>query len=346
MFNPDELLDRLREISPTICDYLDREQYRGSYENVYEFDSLMKVNMVLPILIKELQQLGISFSLAQEDILTDVNYVDACCALREFFDKDNFYQVVFHKPTLVKKIQTLFQSQDIRVAQYASHILDLCMESRSGDQVQIKRIEAIQDHLETDSNFVDHISAVIALCIPRSTMTEDKLVLTMTFINDVLVKQLFPLHQRCCRKLKEEGFTESKTPDSTEYVQFWYDLDMVEQFAWLSNLRKKDMDDTTQRGLLNWQVVANLHTQFDKTNPSMLQYYENREGGSESIMRCIVHQAIVNFVGKKPASYPALQYLLSNPRLADATRRQWESFSEDQREKIDYLLYTVLVDLD
>lgn len=346
MFNPAELIDRLREISPTICDYLDREQYRGSYENVYEFDVSMQVNMVLPILIKELQQLGISFSLPQEDIVSDVNYVDAICALREFFDKDNFYQIVFNKPILVKKIRTLFQSQDIRVAQYASHILDLCAESKSGDQLQIKRAEVIQDYLETDTNFTAHISAILDLCIPKSYMSEERLMLTMQFVNNVLMKQLYPLHQRCCRKLKETKVPVDFIPDSTEYVQFWYDLDMIEQFAWLSNLRKDDLDSSTQRGLLNWNVLAKIHWQSDKLNPSMLVHYEQREGSQESLLKCIVHQAIVNFVGKKPSSYPSLQYLLSNPKLSDVTRGQWESFSEDQREQINYLLYTVLVDLD
>lgn len=347
MFNAQVALDRLREVSPEIDDYLDQEMYRGNHENIYIFDPLMLLNYCMPILLKELEQLGINILLDFEEITVSIELVDACCALREFFDKDAFKSAVSRKMEIKKKILTLFQSQDIKVPEYVRVVLDLCREAQIGNRSQLDRITGLDTNLESDVGFVNHITAILNRCYPISPLTEDSIVEQSGFVKNVLGDTLFPLHQRICRAAREAKFDASLIPNSDLYVSTWMNVDDMPKYIWMSNLRPGDLDEKHQPSAeLNKRTLAEFHADLSWKQPHQFEFYNQQSVSFDNIIKMVFHDGVVNVVKKKPNDYPTLRYLLQHPDSMSNYDTIKSIVRPEGQALLEHLLYNVFVSVE
>jgi hypothetical protein len=199
--------------------------------------------------------------------------------------------------------------------------------------------------LESDSNFVSHITAILDRCYSVSQLTENNIQDYSRFVTEVLTNTLYKLHSRLCSRARNAGCPKQLIPNSAEYIAAWMNLDDVPKHIWLSELRVDDLDEKYHpSATLNRATLVSFHAELNKKQPHNFEYYSTKNVTSPVIMKLILHDAVVNLVERKPTDYLSLRYLLREP----GARTNYDAISSlltpETRKEIDTLLYSILAD--
>ena len=89
MINTKQKLQELREISADVAEYIDSELYRLEQDKDIEWSDFDIITYCIPIIVNELQELGIYIALDEVDYLTEWTYSEGIINLRKLLDKLN-----------------------------------------------------------------------------------------------------------------------------------------------------------------------------------------------------------------------------------------------------------------
>lgn len=331
-------IDHLCSISPTIRDFIDGELYRGNIENTYEFTPEYLFPLCIQLLIKELQLLGVFFSLNSTDLFSEKDNIDACIALREFLDGDSFKLMIEDNEKVIKCCRTLFQSQDISEKDYLVQIIDLIKGNQLGDQLQLNQIQPLNDYLISNSSFTAHILAILDQCITKSKITETTMFEYSEYANEVINKQLSPLFQRLKTIADDHNFDSEVTLISTQdYFNFWTDFDHISELIWLSKLTPVEANETQVN-----QLIEEIYlTRYQKAVFSVF-HYQNKVIPVAGLKLILLHQVLSKFIQSRSSQYPRLRHLISD-HSDDELRILKSIATPEQQIQIDQLLTKLMI---
>lgn len=315
MYNATLILDRIRSISPNIEDYLDAEHYRGSTENIVEFDDNTLLSYVLPLLLNELSQLGIEPTISFEEIAESINNIDACCALREYFDELYLRALFQQHDDLKKSILTIFQSQDIPVSGFVTEILKFCKDSNVNIGKDIlKRITPIEDDIESTVALVKHIEAIASTTTPLSDLTVESTSQYFTFARHVVRETIAPIFGRILHAFgvfinhqTDFHYDLKSLPLDCDFITTflspYLEMEYISRYAYLSEMRPSH-DKVPQIAKLTTQIQETL----SKRDPNQWKYYQinKKDVTDKVILKFILFEAMCEYIKRHSQEYPQL----------------------------------------
>lgn len=161
MINASEKLQEVRLISSDVAEYIDAELYRFDRDKDIEWSQEEILSYCIPILVSELQELGIHIALDETDYLTEFTYMDGIIALRKLLDKENIPVLFKSNPEYIDLIKSVSMNTQTDDEDLIKDFLELLDTKSIGDDYQLERISYISDYVYSTVSFRTYINYMI-----------------------------------------------------------------------------------------------------------------------------------------------------------------------------------------
>lgn len=288
MINAKEKLKEVREISANVAEYVDSELYRLEEDKDVEWTDFEILTYCIPIIVSELQELGVYIALDESDYLSEWIYSDGIVALRKFLDKENL--PLFFKSNIeyIDTIKSIFSNIESEDTDLIKDLLELILTKNIDDAYLIDRINYISDYVYSDVIFRDYINFLIKnvnvtnLNIPELD-TEQAIQDYKEFairLNDCIV----PIWNQSVNSIIKRGIELEKSiieKMEREYLEEYISSKYTNKYVYFSNNYSTSEIDLTALG-------KDIRIRLQSVLPYSLNNYLNNKN-SYNLIRTAIH---------------------------------------------------------
>ena len=148
----------LRRVSPNVEDYLQRELYRDEFRLDAEGDVTAVLKECYGLVLSELQELGIQFTLDLSELLGDWYTAHYITVVREFLEADHI-KTVFNQEERLSKLEAILDQE--RNNDYKELFADTLDILREEEETILANIDYIVPFITSDINLHRHLSAIV-----------------------------------------------------------------------------------------------------------------------------------------------------------------------------------------
>ena len=161
MINAQDKLQEVRLVSANVAEYVDSELYRLEADKDAEWTDFEILTYCIPILVSELQELGVYIALDDTDYLTEWTYSDGIVALRQLLDKENLPIFFKNNSEYLEQIKFIFSNIQSDDEDLIKDLLEMMLTKNIGDPYQLDRIRYLSDYVYSDISFRDYINFLL-----------------------------------------------------------------------------------------------------------------------------------------------------------------------------------------
>lgn len=315
MTHLEEITQRIKAISAPIASYLDGQLYLDQFADQSEDYTLYEIfPLVLRMVIGELKELGIRIHYSLDEIYDNPRLINAVVALREIFDKDVFYSIIFRDKSLELRISGILDSSDVETAEQARKIIEVLENLSTADKYKLEEIAALDDAYTSSALFQAHISACIDRCIPRSVVTDDTILDYKEVVKAIVIIQKH--FTELCEYLNDRQLLPFPLSSHLNYFKDfahqWYQMDKASTYRWLLEV-KKDYTESPHPNIV--AAVQKRFSEWADGNPYV--YNPQKHNSVIDIAMAGIIDVLASWAGTRETMRPVkmLLYPVTDTRL-------------------------------
>jgi hypothetical protein len=267
MLDINEKLNTLRSVSDGVDHYIASGVYLGNYP---EMDRQAEIAILVDcyrVILKELRELGIFPTIDDDELLSSFYHADALVAIRKIFDKDNLKNSITVKREWIDELDMIFEGDEDT---FFHELLESYSRNFPNRVEDVETAIRVENFMTSNVMLSRHVQAIIALSVPKATLTEDSAAVRKEYLEKINWGRVFFKHavETIINIAKQKNFLAD--PAAVEHDPTKLRLDILEHA-----IKMYDIDKITGAHVneLVWAVMTNpneLHPEMKKKQDAII----------------------------------------------------------------------------
>lgn len=170
MFDAKQKLDEIKSLSANVTEYVDSELYRLEADKDHEWNDFEIITYCIPMLVEELQELGVYVDLDETDYLSEWIYSEGIINLRKLLDKENIPIILNTNQEYLNFIKNIFENIASDDRDLIKDLLELMTDKQIGDIYVLDQVNYVSNYLYSDAVFRDYMNYLIGQMYNKSSI--------------------------------------------------------------------------------------------------------------------------------------------------------------------------------